>query len=176
MEKIRSISNNGMTKPAFKRFVNNKYIPWDVEKFGFKANMSDINASLLKDQILNYKKLSKKKEKIFKIYKRKISLLKEINFPVNIKNKNRDYYLFPIGVKKKHRNRLIEYLLSKRIFVTVNFNSITNLKYYKKKYKNISCSNSTKWGDETISLPFHAKLSKREINSIYNVLKSFKPK
>ena len=177
MEKIRSISNNGMTKPAFKRFVNNKYIPWDVEKFGFKANMSDINASLLKDQILNYKKLSKKKEKIFKIYKRKISLLKEINFPVNIKNKNRDYYLFPIGVKKKHRNRLIEYLLSKRIFVTVNFNSITNLKYYKKKYKNISCSNSTKWGDETISLPFHAKLSKGEINSIYNVLKSFfKPK
>ena len=38
-EKIRSISNNGMTKPAFKRFVNNKYIPWDVYNIGFKANL-----------------------------------------------------------------------------------------------------------------------------------------
>ena len=60
-----------MTKPAFKRFVNNKYIPWDVEKFGFKANMSDINASLLKDQILNYKKLSKKKRKFLRFTKEK---------------------------------------------------------------------------------------------------------
>lgn len=173
MEKVRSISNNGMTKPAFKRFVNNKYIPWDVKNFGFKANLSDINASLLKEQILNYKKLSKKKERIFKMYKKKISLLKEINFPVNIKNKNRDYYLFPIGVEKKFRNRLIEYLLSKKIFVTVNFNSITNLKYYKNKYKNTSCPYSKRWGEETLSLPFYSKISRKEINTIYDVLKNF---
>ena len=56
-----------MTKPAFKRFVNNKYIPWDVINFGFKANLSDVNASLLKDQILKYKKLCKKKEKIYNL-------------------------------------------------------------------------------------------------------------
>ena len=58
-EKIRSISNNGMTKPAFKRFVNNKYIPWDVYQYGFKANLSDINASILIEQIKNYNKIDK---------------------------------------------------------------------------------------------------------------------
>ena len=48
-----------MSKPAFKRFENNKYKPWDVVSYGFKANMSDLNASLLVDQILNYEKLAK---------------------------------------------------------------------------------------------------------------------
>ena len=48
-----------MTKPAFKRFVNNKYIPWDVHNFGFKSNLSDINASILVDQISNYPKVAK---------------------------------------------------------------------------------------------------------------------
>ena len=42
-----------------------------LKNLSFKANMSDINASLLKDQILNYKKLSKKKRENFKIYKEK---------------------------------------------------------------------------------------------------------
>ena len=64
-ERIRSISNNGMTKPAFKRFVNNKYIPWDVYNYGFKANLSDINASILVDQILNYSKVARVKKKYF---------------------------------------------------------------------------------------------------------------
>ena len=69
-EKIRSISNNGMTKPAFKRFVNNKYIPWDVYNYGFKANLSDINASILSDQIKEYPKIARKKKIIFKKYKK----------------------------------------------------------------------------------------------------------
>ena len=135
MEKIRSIANNGMSKPAFKRFENNKYKPWDVESFGFQANLSDINACLLEDQILGYKKLSNIKKKIYLKLKKKLSYLKQIEFPSNLRNKDRDFYLFPIGVNKKIRNRLIEHLTSKKIFVTVNFKSITNLSFYKKNIK-----------------------------------------
>ena len=56
MEKVKSISNNGMSKPAFKRFIKKKYVPWDVNYAGFKANLSDVNASLLEEQIINYGK------------------------------------------------------------------------------------------------------------------------
>ena len=173
MEKIRSIANNGMSKPAFKRFENNKYKPWDVESFGFKANLSDINACLLKDQILGYKKLSNIKKKIYLKLKKKLSYLKQIEFPSNLRNKDRDFYLFPIGVNRKIRNRLIEHLTSKKIFVTVNFKSITNLSFYKKKYKVKNCLNSIKWGEKTLSLPFHAKLKEKEINTIYKEISFF---
>ena len=173
METIRSIANNGMSKPAFKRFENNKYKPWDVENFGFKANLSDINASLLKDQILGYKKIANIKKKIYFKLKKKLSHLKHIEFPNNLRNKYRDYYLFPIGVDKKIRNKLIEHLTSKKIFVTVNFKSITSLSFYKKKYKVKNCLNSNEWGEKTLSLPFHAKLKEKEINEIYKEISLF---
>ncbi len=173
VDRIRSISNSGMTKPAFKRFENNKYKPWDVKEIGFKANLSDINASLLKEQILNYSKTAKVKKNIYNFYKKKLLNIPEIFYPENIKNKNRDYYLFPIGVKKKFRNKLIEFLVSNKIFVTVNFKSITQLTYYKKKYNNKKCKNSEIWGEQSLSLPFHAKITKKEINKIYKKLKDF---
>ncbi len=172
-EKIRSISNNGMTKPAFKRFVNNKYIPWDVYNYGFKSNLSDINASFLIDQIKEYSKIANVKKKIFIKYKKKLSEIPQVSFPKDKPNKNRDYYLFPIGVNKKLRNKLIEHLLKNKIFVTVNFNSITNLNYYKKKYKNASCPMSEKWGNEELSLPFHTKLSDNEIKKVCKEIKKF---
>ena len=170
---IRSISNNGMTKPAFKRFVNNKYVPWDVYNYGFKANLSDINASILIDQIINYAKTSKIRTKIFKKYLHYLTKIDQISIPIGNKNKDRDYYLFPIGVNKKYRNKLIEHLLSKKIFVTVNFRSITELMYYKKKYKNNNCPISEKWGKEQLSLPFHVKITENEIKTIYFEIKKF---
>ena len=172
-EKIKSLANNGMTKPAFKRFVNNKYIPWDVYNFGFKANLSDINASILVDQIINYSKTSKTRKEIFKKYQYYMNKINQITMPIENKNKDRDYYLFPIGVDKKYRNKLIEYLLSKKIFITVNFRSITELTYYKKKYKNNNCPVSEKWGKEQISLPFHVKITDNEIKTIYLEIKKF---
>tara|TARA_A100001011_G_scaffold132458_1_gene139608 strand:+ start:252 stop:1379 length:1128 start_codon:yes stop_codon:yes gene_type:complete len=172
-EKIRSVSNNGMTKPAFKRFINNKYIPWDVYNYGFKANLSDINASILEDQILNYSKTARIKKKIHKRYKFYLNDIKEISFPEENKNKNRDYYLFPIGVNKKYRDKLIEFLLKKKIFVTVNFKSISELNYYKKKYKISNCLISKEWGDKTLSLPFHIKLTEKEIKEVSKQIKIF---
>ena len=128
---------------------------------------------LLKDQILGYKKLSNIKKKIYFKLKKKLSNLKQIEFPSNLRNDDRDFYLFPIGVNRKIRNRLIEHLTSKKIFVTVNFKSITNLSFYKKKYKVKNCLNSIKWGEETLSLPFHAKIKEKEINTIYKEINLF---
>jgi len=173
MEQIRSISNNGMTKPAFKRFENNKYKAWDVMKCGFKANLSDLNASLLNEQIINYAKIARNKRVIYDYFKKKLSKINQIKFPKNFSNKNRDCHLFPIGVKSKYRNKLIEYLLNKKIFVTVNFRSITELNYYKKKYKNQNCLESVKWGNEQISLPFHIKITSKEIKTIAKEIKNF---
>jgi len=173
-DKIRSISNNGMTKPAFKRFQNKKYIPWDVYNFGFKANLSDINASLLEDQINNYYKINSKRKKLFKIYKKAFKEIKEVLLPKSY-SKIRDYYLFPVGVESKYRDKLIEFLLKNEIFVTVNFRSITELSYYKKKYKNQinNCPESIKWGRETLSLPFHIKIKLKEIKFIVSKIKEF---
>ncbi len=171
-DKIKSISNNGMTKPAMKRFENNKYSHWDVTNKGFKANMSDINASLLEKQIRIYNKQTQKRKKIYKYFYNKISNIKSISMPKTNFNVIRDYHLFPIGVNGKFRDKLISYLNKNNIQVTVNYRSITELTYYKKKYK-FKCNEGEKWGRQTLSLPFHLKISKKNIDYICSKLKIF---
>ncbi len=174
MEKIKSISNNGMTKPAFKRFVKKKYVPWDVKQVGFKANLSDVNASLLEEQVINYSKLRNNRKKIFDQYIKAFKNINDIFFPKS-SFVNRDFHLFPIGVNEKYRDKLIEYLLKKNIFVTVNYKSITQLNYYKNKYKikKNTFPKSEKWSKQTLSLPFHQKLEKKDINFISKVITGF---
>lgn len=171
-DRIKSISNNGMTKPAMKRFENNKYSHWDVLTKGFKANLSDINASLLEKQIKNYDSKTKKRKKLYDYLYKKISSIKSVTLPVINLNTKRDYHLFPIGVDEKIRDSLISFLNKNKIQITVNYRSISKLTFYKKKY-NFKCKISEKWGNQTLSLPFHLKIHKKDIDYIYSKLNFF---
>ena len=115
-----------------------------------------------------------KRKRIYNTYVKHLSEIKEIFIPKSNSN-NRDYHLFPIGVNKIYRNKLIEHLLGRDIFVTVNYRSILNLYYYKKKYKLQvrNCPNSNEWGQETLSLPFHLKLTLNEVKKIKKEIKIF---
>lgn len=172
-EKIRSICNNGMTKSALKRFEDSEYKHWDVNSYGLKANLSDINSNLLKKQILNYEQNLKKRKMLYDFYLKKISQISQISTPRKNIEGRRDYHLFPIGVSEKLRDKLIKYLNENKIQVTVNFRSILELNYYKKKYKKYKCLNSLLWGKQTLSLPFHLNLKKNEIIYVLNTLKAF---
>ena len=171
-DKIKSISNNGMTKPAMKRFENNKYSHWDVISKGFKANLSDINASFLEKQIKIYDRKTRNRKKIYEKLYKKISNIKQITLPYTNLNVLRDYHLFPIGVNSKKRDNLISFLNKNNIQVTVNYRSITELTYYKKKYR-YKCKVSENWGRQTLSLPFHLKINNKDIDYIYSKLNSF---
>ena len=57
--------------------------------------------------------------------------------------------------------------------MSIQFKSITELNYYKRKYKNVDCPNSKEWGNQQISLPFHSKLKDREILEITNTIKKY---
>ena len=60
-------------------------------------------------------------------------------------------------------------LFKKKIPVTVNYKAISQLSFYKKKYKS-DCKISENWGSRTFSLPFHLNLTKKQINYITNTL------
>jgi dTDP-4-amino-4,6-dideoxygalactose transaminase len=172
LKKIKSMLINGMSQDAQKRFTKSKYNFWDVKKPGLKGNLSDINASLLLNQINNNEKNNvKKRKKIFDYYKKNLKNL--VDYPLDSIFKFRDYHLFPIGLKnKKIRNLVIRDLFMKRIPVTINYKAISELKYYKKKYAIKDCRESIKWGNRTLSLPLHLNLNFKQLNFIIKNLKN----
>lgn len=171
LKKIKSMLINGMSQDAQKRFTKGKYNFWDVKKPGLKGNLSDINASLLLNQINNNEKNNvKKRKKIFDYYKKNLKNL--VDYPLDSNFKFRDYHLFPIGLKnEKIRNLVIRDLFMKRIPVTINYKAISELKYYKKKYAIKDCRESVKWGNRTLSLPLHLNLNFKQLNFIIKNLK-----
>lgn len=172
LKKIKSMLINGMSQDAQKRFTKGKYNFWDVKKPGLKGNLSDINASLLINQI-NKNEINnvKKRKKIFDYYKKNLKNL--VDYPLDSNFKFRDYHLFPIGLKnEKIRNLVIRDLFMKKIPVTINYKAISELEYYKKKYAIKDCRESIKWGDRTLSLPLHLNLNFKQLNFIIKNLKN----
>jgi len=169
---IKSHLINGMSQDAQKRFSKGKYNFWDVQKPGFKGNLSDINASLLLKQIdIKEKSNVYKRKKIHQYFKKKLKDTVEI--PEDSNFKSRDYHLFPIGLKnEKIRNLVVRDLFKKKIPVTINYKAISELSFYKKKYNIKDCKISRKWGNRTLSLPLHLKLSSNQLNYITSNLKN----
>ena len=86
---------------------------------------------------------------------------------------NLSLYLFPIHVKVGIRDKLLAFLNENNIACTINYNSVTQLNYYKKKYnlKDKDYKNAINWGKGTLSLPFYPDIKKKTQSYVINILK-----
>ena len=183
-KKVRVARLHGLSKDAWKRYlpenVNRKYYEhYDVTEIGFKYNMIDINSAM---GIIQLKKLEnnwKIRKNLFKIYKKKLS-----NTPVNFQKINfskikHAYHLLLIVIEKKKtkkkRDELVKYLNSNGIGIGINYRTVTDMSIFKKKFgwNNKTCPNSKYLGDNTLSLPVHPKIKKKEALYICEKVKEF---
>jgi dTDP-4-amino-4,6-dideoxygalactose transaminase len=154
---------HGMSAGAADRFKGGQYKHWGMEHLGTKANLPDILAALLPEQIKSIDKNLEIREELYSMYE---------------KNLNKDFYnltktqsstlhsrhLCPVFVAPKLRDKLIYELGQFGISTTVNYNPIHHMNFYRKKYR-IEDSNlpvSSKWGSGTLSLPLFPSLKKEE--------------
>ena len=79
---------------------------------------------------------------------------------------------FQLVLKTKKLNLVVRDLFKKKIPVTINYKAISELTFYKKKYNIKDCKISRKWGNRTLSLPLHLKLSSNQLNYITSNLKN----
>lgn len=158
---------HGMSKSAADRY-SKKYEHYDMDFLGYKANMSNIQASLLVNQIDSIEMYLKKKEKISQIYNKGFSKNKTIKFPLILENTKHARHLYTIWVNPKQRDNFLGALQEAGIGIAVNFRVIHLMSYYQKKYgyKKGDFPNAEKIGDSTITLPLYPKLTSKEIKYI----------
>ncbi len=183
-KKIRVARLHGLSKDAWKRYlpesVNKKYYEhYDVTEIGYKYNMIDINAAM---GIIQLKKLDKNwmiRKKLFYIYKKKLKNLPIKFQKIEFKNIKHAYHLFLLVVDKdktnKNRNDLIKFLNLKGVGVGINYRTVTDMSIFRKKFNwnNRTCPNSKYLGDNTLSLPIHPKVQKKEALYICEKIREF---
>jgi len=161
---------HGMSASAADRFKLGKYNHWGMNRLGTKANLPDLLACLLIDQIEEVDDRIMVRQLIVNRY---IDALRNTDFRLVKKLDNCVHanHLFPIGVGV-NRDLILNKFSEKNIGVTVNYRSVPTLNYYSNKYKfdKNEFPNSFKWGTETLSLPLFSGLKKDEQDFIINFL------
>jgi UDP-4-amino-4-deoxy-L-arabinose-oxoglutarate aminotransferase len=154
---------HGMTGTAYDRYMSKSFKHYDVETFGYKANLPDLLACMLPDQISACDLVLVLRENAAQTYINSLQPLIE-NGHLSLQEFDTSRFkharhLFPIFINERPRDSIIDKLNSAGIGVAVNFRSLTDLT----EYNSISCENAEKWGSSCISLPFFPTISEEQI-------------
>ena len=139
---------------------------------GTKANLPDILAAFLPSQIDNIYSNLNKRNKAFNFYRQKL-MDTNVRFQKISTGCLSSLHLFPIHVKVGIRDKLLSFLNENNIACTINYISVTQLNYYKKKYnlKDRDYKNAINWGKGTLSLPFYPNIPRKTQAYVINILK-----
>ena len=176
-EKLKLFRLHGMSKSAAERYTS-PYEHWDMELLGYKANMSDISASLLIHQIKRLDQYRERKEAIARFYEERLTTA-GIEFPQVLANSQSARHLFTFWVPEANkRDRVLAKLQERGIGIAVNFRAIHLLTYYREKYgyRPGDFLNAETIGSRTITIPLYPKLSDAEVDyvakSVIDVVKN----
>jgi|SaaInlStandDraft_3_1057020.scaffolds.fasta_scaffold11666_2 dTDP-4-amino-4,6-dideoxygalactose transaminase len=164
-----------MSKTAIDRY-NKKYEHYDMEFLWYKENMTNIDASLLVNQIDRVNVFLKSKEFIANKYNEWFKDNKKIYIPEVIIDSKHARHLYTIVVDGGFRDKYIEELQNKWIWIAVNFRAIHLMKYYKDKYwyKAWDFPVAEYYWNGTISIPMYPKLKDDELGYIIKTINNIK--
>ena len=128
--------------------------------------LSDLQCSLGISQLQKLEKFKRQKDILYDYYKNKIRKLNRFLIPISCNNRsNTHWHLYPVLIKQnfvKYKKQLFLYLKKKKIFTQVHYVPLYKHPIYKKLYKKELHSDSDKFYQEVLSLPFHSKLTIKE--------------
>lgn len=158
---------HGMSKHAVDRYTK-KYEHYDMEFLGYKANMNNIQASLLLHQLENIETYLVKKEAIAKMYTTHLQNNPGIKLPAILPKIKHARHIYTLWFDPAKRDAYMLALQDAGIGIGVHFLPIHLMTYYKRKYgyKKGIYPNAEKIGASTITIPMYPKLKKEEIQYI----------
>jgi UDP-4-amino-4-deoxy-L-arabinose-oxoglutarate aminotransferase len=152
-----------------------------MEMLGYKANMFDIQAAMLRPQLKRIAGIRSGRKLAHERYESLIQkkLENRIRAPKVDSRGESAYHLFtiqcPEGFTAEDRNALIDHLVSKDIGVGVHYNPVHLTQYYRETlgYKPGSFPNAESFGWRTITLPFFVGISEQEQAYVVDAIAEF---
>ena len=170
-ERIQQSILHGMSAGAADRFKTGQYKHWGMDHLGTKANLPDLLACFLPDQIRTIDERLSRREEISSFYEKSLSGTK-ISFPKIKDGITHSRHLFPIYVGGEVRDQSLSLLGEAGIGVTVNYRDVPSMSYYRKKYyhKLGDFKISENWGSGTLTIPLYPDMSEAEQGHVIDFL------
>lgn len=168
LKQLKLLRLHGMSTSAADRYEKT-YRHWDMEILGYKANMNDLQAALLLQQLPRLESLLERRERHCQLYDRRFEK-SGVERPVVLPNSLSARHLYTIWVPPEKRDNLILFLQEKGVGVAVNFRAVHTLTYYRNYLKQVGkkadCPVAERIGSSTITLPLYPDLTSDDINYV----------
>jgi UDP-4-amino-4-deoxy-L-arabinose-oxoglutarate aminotransferase len=142
-----------------------------MDHLGTKANLPDLLACLLPDQIKTIDTRLQLRAKIAERYENAFLgsgiLLPKVN-SASIHSR----HLFPIYVGAEARDQALLKLGEMQVGATVNYRSVTTMNFYKQKYQlqSNTYDASETWGNGTLTIPLFENMKAEEQDYVIDIL------
>ena len=162
---------HGMSAGAADRFKSGQYKHWGMDHLGTKANLPDLLACFLPQQIRTVDERLQEREKIARKYELALANT-NIKVPKIDSRVVHSRHLFPIYVGAEVRDQALLELGKANIGATVNYRSVPSMGYYSNKYgfNEKSHPSSNFWGQGTLSVPLFPGITEAEQDYVIDVL------
>jgi dTDP-4-amino-4,6-dideoxygalactose transaminase len=182
-ERLRRLRNHGVSKAATERH-GDAYQHWDLAELGYKANLTDLDAALLRPQLA---RLDAKRGLRQEATSRYEALLREHiadmrgpppagqRVPWLVERRGRSsHHLFTIHARPGERDTLLSKLGAAGIGTAVNYRAIHLLTYLARSLAipRGSLPVAEEIGERTISLPMYPTLRREEQDRVVEALAS----
>jgi UDP-4-amino-4-deoxy-L-arabinose-oxoglutarate aminotransferase len=173
-DRLRRLRNHGVSKAATERHGTSSYQHWDLVELGFKANLTDLDAALLRPQIPHLEAKRAQREAVAVAYESQLrERIAEMRSPVPtghtvpwlIERRGRSsHHLFTIHARPGQRDALLTKLGAAGIGTAVNYRAIHRLTYLVERLGIPAGAFpvAEEMGDRTISLPMYPTLARDE--------------
>jgi UDP-4-amino-4-deoxy-L-arabinose-oxoglutarate aminotransferase len=165
---------HGMSAGAIDRYRNDTYNHWDMLQLGMKANLPDLLAALLPEQLKHVETKRREREHLAGRYRDAFAGLNGVRLQSLIPNTVHAWHLYAICVPQEMRDKLMLGLNQDGIGCTVNFRSVPTMKFYADRYKYTPSDFpvSEQWGRGVISLPLFPGLQFAEQDYVIKSVKA----
>ncbi len=174
-KKLNLIKSHGILR-NYKTFKKkNNFLKYDQKLLGYNFRLNEFQSALGISQLKRINSFIKKRKEISELYKYKLKDL-DIKF-LEIPNKTQSaHHLFVIRVKEYMKQKIINALWKKNIFVNYHYIPIYKHSHFKKNgFKNFFLSGMETYQKQAISLPIYTSLKKSDqMRIIKEIKKCFK--
>lgn len=177
--KTRVLTSHGMSKNAWNRYDEGGSWMYDIEDFGYKYNMFDIQAALGLIQLKRLPEMQRRREAIAEKYNRAfkgipgMAVLEPSKYTTT-----HPWHLYVIKILPEFglkRDKVILELNNRRIGTSVHFIPVHLMSAYRKRYgyKKGDFPNTEKFFESVISLPLYPGLRDEDVEyviwSVFNI-------
>jgi dTDP-4-amino-4,6-dideoxygalactose transaminase len=180
-DRLRRLRNHGMTKGAADRH-GSAYRHWDMVELGYKANLTDLDAALLRPQLPRTEAKREQREALVRRYEASLreripattagpASAREVPWFVEARGRS-SHHLFTLHARPGERDTMLARLGEGGIGTAVNYRAVHLLTYLSETLglRRGALPVAEEMGDRTISLPLYPTLTREEQDRVVDAV------